>query len=115
MFRSRFDEAFPKSAPSFGPQELEYDVTEEVPGSRAEGFLCATLGLLLNRKQDVKYATNPSAPKRNARQDFLTCFCSLGQDIITELWRKPLHPTAINGPSSGRARTLLPETAPLPP
>lgn len=57
MFRNRFDDAFPRSSPSFGPQELEYDITEPVPGSRAEGFLCGTLGLLLNRKQDVKYAT----------------------------------------------------------
>ncbi|SPO02843.1 uncharacterized protein DNG_05519 [Cephalotrichum gorgonifer] len=54
MFRNRFDEAFSRSAPSFGPQELEYDITEPVPGSRAEAFLCAILGLLLNRKQDVK-------------------------------------------------------------
>lgn len=61
-FRNRFDEAFPRSAPSFGPLELEYDITEPVPGSRAEGFLCAILGLLLNRKQDVKCATNPQTP-----------------------------------------------------
>ena len=55
MFRSRFNEAFPKSLPNFGPQELERDVTESVPGQRVEHFLCAVLGLLLNRKQDVKY------------------------------------------------------------
>ncbi|RYP21229.1 hypothetical protein DL765_002368 [Monosporascus sp. GIB2] len=54
MFRSRFNDAFPKSVPNFGPQELERDVTESVPGQRAEQFLCAVLGLLLNRKQDVK-------------------------------------------------------------
>ncbi|KEZ41522.1 Uncharacterized protein SAPIO_CDS7681 [Scedosporium apiospermum] len=54
MFRNRFDDAFARSLPSFGPQELEYDLTEAVPGSRAEAFLCAVLGLLLNRKQDVK-------------------------------------------------------------
>lgn len=65
MFRSRFDEAFPRSSPSFGPQELEYDITEPTPGSRAEGFLCAVLGLLLNRKQDVKYATTPPTPGPN--------------------------------------------------
>lgn len=61
MFRNRFDDAFPRSSPSFGPQELEFDITEPVPGSRAEGFLCAILGLLLNRKQDVKYAQPPFA------------------------------------------------------
>lgn len=55
MFRSRFNDALPKSLPNFGPQELESDVTGSVPGDRVEHFLCAVLGLLLNRKQDVKY------------------------------------------------------------
>lgn len=55
MFRSRFSEALPKSLPNFGPQELERDVTDSIPGQRVEQFLCAVLGLLLNRKQDVKY------------------------------------------------------------
>ncbi|KAI3337132.1 hypothetical protein HD806DRAFT_518075 [Xylariaceae sp. AK1471] len=54
MFRSRFNDALPKSLANFGPQELERDVTESVPGERVEHFLCAVLGLLLNRKQDVK-------------------------------------------------------------
>lgn len=54
MFRSRFTEAFPKSLANFGPQELERDVVETIPGERVENFLCALLGLLLNRKQDVK-------------------------------------------------------------
>ncbi|KAH9221033.1 hypothetical protein DL95DRAFT_382417 [Leptodontidium sp. 2 PMI_412] len=54
MFRSRFTEAFPKSLVNFGPQELERDIVESVPGEGAEHFLCAVLGLLLNRKQDVK-------------------------------------------------------------
>jgi hypothetical protein len=55
MFRNRFNEAFPKSLAHFGPQELERDVVEAIPGDRVEHFLCAVLGLLLNRKQDVKY------------------------------------------------------------
>lgn len=55
MFRSRFDDAMPRSLPTFGPQELERDVVEAIPGDRVEHFLCALLGLLLNRKQDVKY------------------------------------------------------------
>ncbi|KAL7821555.1 hypothetical protein V8C44DRAFT_12778 [Trichoderma aethiopicum] len=54
MFRSRFSDAFPKSLAHFGPQELERDVVEPIPGDRVEHFLCAVLGLLLNRKQDVK-------------------------------------------------------------
>ncbi|KHN95121.1 uncharacterized protein MAM_07006 [Metarhizium album ARSEF 1941] len=54
MFRSRFSDAFSKSLAHFGPQELERDVVEPIPGDRVEHFLCAILGLLLNRKQDVK-------------------------------------------------------------
>ncbi|KAK8872733.1 hypothetical protein PGQ11_003247 [Apiospora arundinis] len=54
MFRSRFDPVLPKSLPNFGPQELERDITDSTPGDRVELFLCAVLGLLLNRKQDVK-------------------------------------------------------------
>ncbi|KAF7864212.1 uncharacterized protein EAF02_010180 [Botrytis sinoallii] len=54
MFRARFSEVFPKSLPNFGPQELEHAVVGTTPGEHAEQFLCALLGLLLNRKQDVK-------------------------------------------------------------
>ena len=54
MFRNRFSDAFPKSLAQFGPQELERDVVQALPGDRVEHFLCALLGLLLNRKQDVK-------------------------------------------------------------
>ena len=85
MFRNRFDDAFPRSSPSFGPQELEYDITEPVPGSRAEGFLCGILGLLLNRKQDVKYATT-AHPIPNLRPDEITDLLRiLGQATIIEL------------------------------
>ncbi|KAK3295560.1 uncharacterized protein B0H64DRAFT_474496 [Chaetomium fimeti] len=54
MFRARFTDAFPKSLANFGPQELERDVVDAIPGERVEHFLCALLSLLLNRKQDVK-------------------------------------------------------------
>ncbi|KAI1460594.1 hypothetical protein F4805DRAFT_368980 [Annulohypoxylon moriforme] len=54
MFRARFNESLPKSLANFGPQEVERDVTESIPGERIEHFLCAVLSLLLNRKQDVK-------------------------------------------------------------
>lgn len=57
MFRSRFTDAFPKSLAHFGPQELERGVVDTVPGLQVESLLCALLGLLLNRKQDIKYAT----------------------------------------------------------
>ncbi|EQB45398.1 hypothetical protein CGLO_15731 [Colletotrichum gloeosporioides Cg-14] len=54
MFRSRFNDAFPKSLANFGPQELERDIIDNPPGERVEAFLCGLLFLLLNRKQDVK-------------------------------------------------------------
>ncbi|OLN81462.1 hypothetical protein CCHL11_09026 [Colletotrichum chlorophyti] len=54
MFRSRFNDAFPKSLANFGPQELERDIIDNPPGDRVEAFLCGLLFLLLNRKQDVK-------------------------------------------------------------
>ncbi|KAL3426946.1 hypothetical protein PVAG01_00455 [Phlyctema vagabunda] len=54
MFRARFKDAFQKSLANFGPQELERSIVDTVPGEIAEQFLCALLGLLLNRKQDVK-------------------------------------------------------------
>ena len=63
MFRARFNDALPKSLANFGPQELERDVTEPVPGERVEHFLCAVLSLLLNRKQDVKYDAIPKILK----------------------------------------------------
>lgn len=55
MFRSRFNDAFPKSLANFGPQEIERGVVDSLPSEQAEDLLCALLGLLLNRKQDVKY------------------------------------------------------------
>lgn len=61
MFRNRFTDVFPKSLAHFGPQELERDIVEQIPGDRVEAFLCALLGLILNRKQDVKYATTAFA------------------------------------------------------
>ncbi|CAK7274801.1 hypothetical protein SEPCBS119000_006358 [Sporothrix epigloea] len=54
LFRNRFAEAFSKNMVNFGPQELEHDIVDSVPGERVEYFLCALLKLLLNRQQDVK-------------------------------------------------------------
>lgn len=90
MFRSRFSDALPKSLVNFGPQELERDVTDSIPGQRVEHFLCAVLGLLLNRKQDVKY--DAIATYCATFIDFNTTRIShankliiIGLDIITEL------------------------------
>lgn len=54
MFRSRFSEAFPKSLPHYGPQEIEKGVTDITPGDYIERLLCALIGLVLNRKKDVE-------------------------------------------------------------
>jgi hypothetical protein len=51
MFRSRFSDVFPKSLPHFGPQDLERGLIEEVPSEHMESFVCAFLGLVLNRKK----------------------------------------------------------------
>lgn len=44
----------PRSLPHFGPLELEQDIQQDPPAERVEQFLCVVLGLLLNRKQDIK-------------------------------------------------------------
>lgn len=54
MFRKRFDSAMPRSLAHFGPLELEQDLKQDPPAERVEQFLCVVLGLLLNRKQDIK-------------------------------------------------------------
>lgn len=54
MFRKRFDSVMPRSLAHFGPLELEQDLQQDPPAERVEQFLCVVLGLLLNRKQDIK-------------------------------------------------------------
>lgn len=54
MYRSRFSDAFPKSLPHYGPQDIERGVQGELPDEHAERLLCALLGLVLNRKKDVE-------------------------------------------------------------
>ncbi|KAL8796212.1 MAG: hypothetical protein Q9182_007410 [Xanthomendoza sp. 2 TL-2023] len=54
MFRSRFTEAFAKSLPHYGPQDIEAGVVETVPGEQVERLLCALLGLVLNRKKEIE-------------------------------------------------------------
>lgn len=54
MFRSRFNEAFPRGAPHVGPQDIEQGVVGETPSADVEGLLCALLGLVLNRKKPVE-------------------------------------------------------------
>lgn len=54
MFRSRFFDAFPRSVPDLGPQDIEQGVVDAVPGQVIENLLCALLGLVLNRKKNVE-------------------------------------------------------------
>ena len=61
MFRSRFSDAFPKSLPHYGPQDVEGGVVEPIPSEQIERLLCALLGLVLNRKKDVEWVTPPQA------------------------------------------------------
>ena len=54
MYRSRFNEAFPKSLPNYGPQDIERGVSGELLDEQVDRLLCALLGLVLNRKKDVE-------------------------------------------------------------
>lgn len=58
MFRSRFNEVFPKSLPQYGPQDIERGVMGDLPDEHVERLLCALLGLVLNRKKDVESVPN---------------------------------------------------------
>ena len=66
MFRSRFNEAFPRGAPHVGPQDIELGVAEELPSPDVEGLLCALLGLVLNRKKPVE-SVRPLCPLQICR------------------------------------------------
>ncbi|KAI9818550.1 MAG: hypothetical protein M1827_000609 [Pycnora praestabilis] len=54
MFRSRFNDAFPKSLTHYGPQDIEKGVVDSLPSEHVENLLCALLGLVLNRKKYVE-------------------------------------------------------------
>ncbi|KAL8836854.1 MAG: hypothetical protein Q9170_002745 [Blastenia crenularia] len=53
------DDAFPKSLPNYGPQDIENGVVESLPSEQVERLLCALLGLVLNRKKDIEYVIPP--------------------------------------------------------
>ena len=55
MFRARFGDAFSKSIPHLGPQDIERGVAEPQSTEQVEKLLCALLGLVLNRKKEVEY------------------------------------------------------------
>lgn len=68
MFRSRFNDAFPRGAPHVGPQDIEQGVAEGAPSADVEGLLCALLGLVLNRKKPVE-SVHPNGPCMSSRPD----------------------------------------------
>ncbi|GAM86895.1 hypothetical protein ANO11243_049160 [Dothideomycetidae sp. 11243] len=51
MFRSRFSAAFPPKLAHLGPQDIERGVDGPAASPLVEGFLCALLGIVLNRKK----------------------------------------------------------------
>ncbi|CAN8096816.1 unnamed protein product [Discula destructiva] len=97
MFRKRFDSAMPRSLPHFGPLELEQDLQQEPPAERVEQFLCAVLGLLLNRKQDIKLGHHHKALNEDAVN---------GKDFKTQ-W--PKHWTESPLARGGTFHSLTPE------
>jgi hypothetical protein len=68
MFRSRFNEAFPRNAPHVGPQDIELGVAEGTPSPDVEGLLCALLGLVLNRKKPVESVNPQYLPRMPVRR-----------------------------------------------
>ena len=115
MFRSRFTEAFPKSLPNFGPQELERDVVDTIPGEGVEHLLCALLGLVLNRKQDVKYVNLQLLLKlrRSLHIQVLICV-EIGLVIIIARWKRVYKHTSLNGRRIGKAKIPFLEAKPSP-
>jgi hypothetical protein len=102
MFRSRFADAFPRSCPHIGPQDIERGVSEDLPSEGVERLLCALLGLVLNRKKDVEY------DMFLARCKMLSNTASDEATMVEPL--KMLSPRiSTNGLPSGRAR--IPYTA----
>lgn len=98
MFRKRFDPVMPRSLAHFGPLELEQDILQDPPAERVEHFLCVVLGLLLNRKQDIKIGHYHKA---------------LNEDAINGALFKTQWPRSWNGqsPLAGGAtfHTIAPE------
>lgn len=99
MFRNKFNDVFPKNLTTFGPQELEREIVDSVPGDRVEAFLCAILKLLLNRQQEVKYAPpDPSITLCHTTTSHTGSLISQAADLLTfvsiEKQIGPLQPGA---------------------
>ena len=108
MFRARFNSAFPKSIPQFGPQDIERGVVNTLPDEGVEKLLCALIGLVLNRKKDVESVT---LPLNNSHSCFSTktYYTIAGEVIILEHSKKRYSQTRTNGHQRGKTRILFME------
>ncbi len=119
MFRSRFTEAFPKSLPHYGPQDIENGVATNVPGEHVERLLCALLGLVLNRKKDIEYvdiessalflglrATGTDTFNQTSRAN-----SEIGGITILAPWKKLFRHIRANGRENGRGKIRFMEEA----
>jgi hypothetical protein len=98
MFRSRFHEAFPRSVPHFGPQDIERGVSDALPDEQVERLLCALLGLVLNRKKDIECDRPCNSWDFNSP-------LYLGEVIILEHWKKPYLRSLHSGQRHGMVLT----------
>jgi hypothetical protein len=113
MFRSRFNEAFPRGSPSVGPQDVEIGVVDGAPSAEIEGLLCGLLGLVLNRKKPVesvlplvpetnKEVVSPSGIGAYKMGIRLTLPLFVGRVTMAELSKKPSKHRNRNGPRNGQ-------------
>ena len=114
MFRSRFNDAFPRGSPHVGPQDIELGVAEDTPSADVEGLLCALLGLVLNRKKPVESVTplrtfqiQTRWSRRHSRAhnvvQMLTLACSTEKVTMVALSKRPSKPRNHNGQPNGQA------------
>jgi hypothetical protein len=111
MFRSRFNEAFPRGAPHLGPQDLEQGVVEGAPSADVEGLLCALLGLVLNRKKPVELVQPHHAldtpihwshrHEKHMGNSWLTLLCFTGKVTMAAPSKKASKPRSRSGHELG--------------
>lgn len=100
MFRSRFTDAFSKTLPNYGPQDIERGVLGAEPEEMVERLLAALLSLCLNRKKDVEYVS-ARAP---TEMTYVLTLYVIEKDITIERWKKPSPHFRDNGLRYGRER-----------
>ena len=115
MFRSRFSDAFPKSLPHYGPQDIENGVVSATPGEQVERLLCALLGLVLNRKKEVEYVPRSRGSFPRARlhcplpesfimtQELISTYASIEEVTLVVRLKKLFTHIQHNGQAFGEA------------